>query len=683
MRKQQIAKISDRFLKMIFVLILSGVFITGSVLISYSQQPAKPDKRSTSLPTEESKKPDKKSGSAASQGGINSDKKSAATTALAASKPGWNLVFEDEFDTDSLTAANSSWMTGYYWGQTNNDELQYYTRFDKNFSTNCSKGGANHIFSSGSLILRAKVETGNYEMWNWDSHGNLYTTCKSYQYTSGMIHSKQSYLYGYFEMRARIPNLGITIWPAFWLYSGGTSPSQYREIDIFEFSSPFPNRVGTNVHIARQLEDMIVNPPNTKDNNNSYPDHFDITYPPNVTDGFHTYAVKWTPNSITWYADDNLVRTLTGHTPHLPMNVIANLAIAPGTPPNVMSYPQDFEIDYIRVYRSPKKEFIYDWGNQGNGKFHVWNINPTDKYAVGDFDGDGKDELLAINPNGAHQTMKFVGGNWNYIEGGSNGKIHVWNINYNDRYLTGDFDSDGKDELLAINPNGAHQTMKFNGANWVYIEGGGNGKIHVWNINATDKYVAGDFNGDGRDELLATNFNGAHHTMQFIGGAWNYIEGGGNGKIDVWNINGSDKYVAGDFDGDKRDELLAINPNGWHHTMKFDGANWKYIEGSGNGKINWWNIAAADQFLVADFQGNKRDQLVAVSNSGWSHLMEFSGSGWSTDWINDGANTIDRWKMRPIDVYIAGSFDLSGGAGLLSISAVNGYSHLMKYTTNY
>jgi beta-glucanase (GH16 family) len=651
-----------RLLQLICILICCGTWMLGSASATYAQKTGKI--QTTKSQTE---KPATKS----------------ASLAQATSKPGWNLVFEDEFVTDSLTGSNSPWMTGYGWGQTNNDELQYYTRFDKNFSTNCSKGGVNHIFSAGSLILRAKPEQGSYEMWNWDSQGNLYATCKTYQYTSGMIHSKQQYRYGYFEIRAKIPNQGRTLWPAFWLYNGGSAASQYREIDIFEFSGPVPNRVGTNVHIARQLEDMIVFPPGTKDNNNSYPDHFDLTYAPNVTDGFHTYAVRWTPNSIMWYVDDNLVRTLGGHSPHLPMNVIVDLALAPWDPPNGVGFPQDFEIDYLRVYKSPKKEFIYDWGNQGDGKLHVWNIKADDKYLVGDFDGGGMDELLAINPNGSHHTMRLVAGGWNYIEGGGDGKIHVWNINANDKYVAGDFDGDKRDELLAINPNGAHHTMKFDGANWKYIEGGGNGKVHVWNINANDKYVSGDFDGDGKDELLAINPNGWHHTMRFVAGNWIYIEGAGDGKIHVWNINANDKYVAGDFDGDKKDELLAINPNGAHHTMKFDGVNWKYIEGGGDGKINWWNIAAADQFLAADFQGNKRDQLLAVSSSGWSHLMEFSSSGWGTDWINDGANAIDAWKMRPIDRYVAGSFYPTGGDGLLAISAVNGYAHLMKYTTNY
>ena len=44
----------------------------------------------------------------------------------------WSLIFSDEFDNDDkFDSWNDPWMTGYPWGQTNGDELQYYTRYDK------------------------------------------------------------------------------------------------------------------------------------------------------------------------------------------------------------------------------------------------------------------------------------------------------------------------------------------------------------------------------------------------------------------------------------------------------------------------------------------------------------------------------------------------------------------------
>jgi beta-glucanase (GH16 family) len=613
-------------------------------------------------------------------------KQPAASTAkslgrpAAASKPGWSLLFADEFDADSLSAGDSPWITGYPFGQSLGNELEYYTRFDKNFTTSCDKGGQNHIFSSGSLKLRAKKEPGSYALHDW-----LPANCTPYEYTSGMIFSKQEYRYGYFEIRAKMPLQGRTLWPAFWL--NNSVAAQYREIDVFEFNGPVANRMGTNVHLARQVDGGVTFPAGNTEPLNDYQWTYDMTNPPDVTDQFHTYAVEWTPNSIRWYVDDNVVRTLAGHSPHLPMNVIANLAIDLWEPDKTaltqVAFPQDFEIDYIRIYKSLRNEFISHWGNEGSGKLKVWNLNANDKYVVGDFDGDGKDELLATNANGWHHTMRFAAGDWAYTEGGGNGKIAAWNMSANDRYISAKFEGNGKASLLAVNPNGWHHTMKFDGANWQYIEGGNNGKINWWNIDAADQYVAGDFDGDGKAELLAISPNGAHHTMRFLAGTWQTVEGGGNGKIDAWNIAGGDKYVVGDFDGDGKDDLLAISSNGWHHTMRFDGANWHYVEGGSGGKIGLWNIAATDQFRAARFQGNNHDQVVAVSKTGWSHLVAFTGSGWNTEWGNDGANSIDLWRMRPTDTYVAGKFDPLGGAELLSVSAVNGWSQMMKYTNDY
>src|SRR6185369_5404005 len=54
----------------------------------------------------------------------------------------WEMTFEDEFLTDaSIVGSNSPWITGYPWGQTLLNELEYYTRYDKNFPTACDKGG--------------------------------------------------------------------------------------------------------------------------------------------------------------------------------------------------------------------------------------------------------------------------------------------------------------------------------------------------------------------------------------------------------------------------------------------------------------------------------------------------------------------------------------------------------------
>lgn len=318
--------------------------------------------------------------------------------------------------------------------------------------------------------------------------------------------------------------------------------------------------------------------------------------------------------------------------------------------------------------------------NSGSGSLYWWNIGSNDSYVSGDFNNDGADELLAINPNGWHHTMSYDGMDWQFIEGDGTGSIHWWNIGSNDSYVTGDFDGDGSDELLAINPNGWHHTMSFNGSNWQHIEGLGSGAIHWWNIGVNDSYVTGDFDGDGSDELLAINPNGWHHTMSFNGSSWQHIEGSGSGSIYWWNIGSADRYVTGDFDGDGSDDLMAINPNGWHHTMSFDGSSWTYYAGGGTGSIHWWNIASTDNYTTGDFDCNIQDELLAINPSnGWSHTMQINGSNqWQFMDGNSGDGQMAFWIFNSNDYRVSGDFNGDNCDTVLNINP-NGWWQMNDY----
>jgi hypothetical protein len=141
-----------------------------------------------------------------------------------------------------------------------------------------------------------------------------------------------------------------------------------------------------------------------------------------------------------------------------------------------------------------------------------------------------------------------------------------------------------------------------------------------------------------------------------------------------------DQYVVGDFDGDGRSELLAINPdNGWSHLMRYDGSGWQTPwDNDGSGTIHWWQLRPPDQYVVGDFDGDNHSELLAINTeNGWAHLMRYDGSDWQTPWGNDGDATIHLWRMQPGDRYRAGRFD-AGPAVLLALG-LNGWCQLLSY----
>lgn len=156
---------------------------------------------------------------------------------------------------------------------------------------------------------------------------------ETYPYVSGLISTQPSFsqTYGYFEMRAELPQ-GKGLWPAFWMLP--KDDSWPPELDVVE-SIGDPSQVYMTAHSKH---------------GKSFGAEARIT--PHI---FHTFAVSWDPRDVIWYIDGNEAgRVLTPEDMHKPMYLLANLAVGgnwPGAPDASTRFPAKLMIDYIRAYR--------------------------------------------------------------------------------------------------------------------------------------------------------------------------------------------------------------------------------------------------------------------------------------------------------------------------------------------
>jgi subtilisin family serine protease len=306
--------------------------------------------------------------------------------------------------------------------------------------------------------------------------------------------------------------------------------------------------------------------------------------------------------------------------------------------------------------------FGWRWqSGSGSGWIGWWNIDQNaDRFLVGDFDGDGRDDLLSIKNPWVH-LHRYTGSGWQFMWGTNSGAIHWWLLSSSDKYVVADFDGDGRDELLAIKDPWAH-LMKFTGSGWQFLWGTGGGWIGWWNMDLSDKYLAGDFNGDGRAELLSVK-DPWHHVHQFNGGGWSWLGGSNSGWIGWWNIDGADQYAAGDVDGDGRDDFLSFKPP-WHHVHRFNSGAWQWMTGTGTNVIALWNMSWLDRHVPLDMDGDGSAELMHFK-APWTHNNNYSG-GWQWFW-GTGSGRYALWNMSLSDRYLAGDFDGNGREDILSI----------------
>jgi beta-glucanase (GH16 family) len=252
----------------------------------------------------------------------------AAASSMAAAAVG-PTIWEDNFDGPAGQAPNSSkWrydIGGSGWG---NNEREYYT----NSTSNSSLDGA------GNLVITARRESGGQQCW--------YGTC---QYTSARLLTAATFTqaYGRFEARMQIPR-GQGLWPAFWMLGDGNAgwPNN-GEIDIMENIGKEPNTVHGTIHGPGYSGAGGIGAPYSLPGGQAF------------ADGFHTFTVDWSPNSIIWYVDgvqyqQRTPADLGGKTwvYNHPFFMIMNVAVGggwPGDPDGSTTMPQTMKVDYVRV----------------------------------------------------------------------------------------------------------------------------------------------------------------------------------------------------------------------------------------------------------------------------------------------------------------------------------------------
>jgi beta-glucanase (GH16 family) len=265
---------------------------------------------------------------------------------------GWNLVFDDEFTGSSIDT--SKWTVGKAWStdDSNRDDGLAYIMDD------------DVIVSNGTLKLRDEKR---------DVVGPQ--THRVYHYTTGYIQTagKFSAAYGYFEIRARVTtNVGQGIWPAFWMLGNGWPP----EMDIAEWITS-----GNNFHQGLYGTDSHW--------------HDYHTFTPFPT-GLHTYSMLWSPGQQIYYVDGQPRLTINGsYVPSQGMYLILDNGINDTSPPNGSTiFPNDFEVDYVRVY-------------QGGGGGTV--INPGFEQGTTGWTLSGSAAVVNYNQNTGFNTLRMNG----------------------------------------------------------------------------------------------------------------------------------------------------------------------------------------------------------------------------------------------------------------------------------
>ena len=249
---------------------------------------------------------------------------------------------------------------------------------------------------------------------------------------------------------------------------------------------------------------------------------------------------------------------------------------------------------------------------------------------VGDFNGDSRDDMLCHDGFTGYKWIdyadgagQFWGTDWERDAG--------WCYHYFAELRFGDFNGDGRDDMLCHDLRSGHNWIdyadaagQFWGTDWEHGTGWcthPRGRCSTWAIS----------NGDGRDDMLCHDYNTGQKWIDYADGAGHFW-GTDWERYAEW-CNGA-ALLLGDFNADNRADFLC----------HYGGYKWiDYADGAGQFWGTDWERDAGwcshlAQLRLGDFNGDGRDDMLCddwVGTRLWIDFADASGQFLGTDYFRD------------------------------------------------
>ncbi len=227
---------------------------------------------------------------------------------------------------------------------------------------------------------------------------------------------------------------------------------------------------------------------------------------------------------------------------------------------------------------------------------------------TGDFDGDGRSDLLCVVDNGSNATVHaaFSQGDGTFVEAST--PAFTW---CTAQYLkTFDVGGHGKSDLLCLNTATGEISSALSNGDGSFTPGS-TPFVCPGTFGPGAKMMPGDFNGDGKIDVLCSDVGG-HQSVAFSMGNGNFTAAATNAFSSgaAWCAANDGVLNVGDFNGDGKSDLICHGAD--HHiAIAFSNGDGSFTEPT-RAEREWCSVGT---LLIGDVSGDGEADLVCINGA--------------------------------------------------------------------
>ena len=263
----------------------------------------------------------------------------------------------------------------------------------------------------------------------------------------------------------------------------------------------------------------------------------------------------------------------------------------------------------------------------------------------GDFNGDGRDDVVTFTRGSSADVFVALSNGSRFV--GTGVKWHDYFAAGNEIPLVGDFNGDGKDDIATFTRGSSADVFVAlsNGSRFV----GTAVKWHDYFAAGNEVPAVGDFNGDGKDDIATFTRGGTGDVFVALSNGSRFV--GTAVKWHDWFSINNEAPLIGDFNGDGKDDIATFTRGGTGDVFVALSNGSRFV-GTGVKWHDWFSINNEIPG-TGDFNGDGKDDVVTFTRGSAADAFVARSTG--SSFVGTGVKWHD-WFGAGDEVPLGGSY---------------------------